>query len=117
MSEESPAHCDKCGQAKYLSRLVPQLEAQIEQLTKDLEELNMNCISLSLHESRMTSVEKERDEWKDRWNAMADDAEEFRVNLAIAIQALELIQHKSPRCDCMDAPGIAIEALKKIKET
>lgn len=31
-------------------------------------------------------------------------------------EALSLIKYKSPQCDCMDAPGIASEALSKVGE-
>jgi DNA-directed RNA polymerase subunit RPC12/RpoP len=35
---------------------------------------------------------------------------------ALAIETLSLIKDKSPRCDCMDAPGIATETLKKLEK-
>ena len=37
MSKEFPAHCDACGQAKYLPGLCRSLEAEVERLTKGLE--------------------------------------------------------------------------------
>lgn len=34
--------------------------------------------------------------------------------LALAIDTLKLIKDKMPRCDCMDAPGLAAECLKSL---
>ena len=41
---------------------------------------------------------------------------ELLDRLEIAIEALKLIRDKSPGCDCMDAPAIAKQALKDIRE-
>jgi hypothetical protein len=81
------AHCEKCGQAKWLPGVYEQIQAKIqeqqgeikrisnlsatrfkvnEDLNKEIkglqaviEEMNKNCISIGLHESRMKAAEGE----------------------------------------------------------
>lgn len=46
---------------------------------------------------------------------LKDQIKVLNEKLKIATEALEEIKNKMPSCDCMDAPGLAREALEKIK--
>lgn len=60
------------------------------------------------------ALEKELSRISKSYNFDQARIEQVEKEKAILLEALELIKDKAPWCECMDAPGIAKEALSKL---
>ena len=70
-----------------------QMRAELYELKAIIEDMNRNCISLGLHESRMKAVEAERDEIFKNKCGWQDKATEFYNQLATCKEALDKISN------------------------
>lgn len=106
-----------------LKDLGQMVASTFQQLTKERDTLQTQLAELirdrKLFKEALEEQVSGQSDWATEYCAVIIERERneaLQAQVAKAREALELIQNKSPRCDCMDAPGIASEALAELEK-